>query len=253
VIVDSHQENADIEVIKPRGTSDSNGEERHSSSMKSGRTHGMTTGLTLGPHPQAAITGTAVKTNEKTVGSEKKRYISAITEYHIDGTVWWGFNIDDSNFQKRGIDMPQEDLPTVRFEFIGDSDEPAPPPTPPPKDMDIAITSYWSMISSGDPKSNWIHKLLHFFKSTGNTQSQAISYSNLFQIVALKAHPSNLPKLSHYRAKMKVKSGVSEPPVVKRRAVDSVYVTSAVVDGMYITLLTCFESDETKKNQIRRN
>ena len=238
MVVDSHQENADIEVIKPRGTSDSNGEEKRSSSMKSGRTRGMTTGLTLGPHPQAAIIGTAVKTKEEIVGSEKKRYISPITEYHIDGTVQWGFNIDDSNFQRRGIDMPQEDLPTVRFEFIGDSDEPAPPPTPPPKYMDIVITSYWSMISMGHPlaKSNWIHKLLHFFKSTGNTQST--SYSNLFQIIALNSHPSNLPKLTHYRAKVKVKSGVSGPPEVKRRAVDSVYVTSAVVDGTYITLLS---------------
>ena len=236
-MVDSHQENADIEVMKPRGTSDSNGEEKQSSSMKSGRTRGLTTGLTLGPHPQAAIIGTAAKTKEEIMGSEKKRYISAISEYHIDGRVQWGFDIDDFNFQKRGIDMPQEDLPTVRFEFIGDSDEPAPPPAPPPKDMDIAITSYWSMISMSDPKSNWIHKLLRFFKSTGDTQST--SYSNLFQIVALNFHPSDLPKQTHYRAKMKVKSGVSGPLEVKRRAVDSVNVTSAVVNGMYLTLLTC--------------
>ena len=204
--------------------------------MQSGWTHGWTAGFTLGLHPQAAFTGTAMKAKEEIVGSEKKRYLSAITEFQNDGKVRWGFNIDDVNFQKWGIsNMPDHDLPTVRFEFIGDSDEPAPPPAPPPKYMDIVITSIWSIISPSEPKSTWIRKLLHLFKSTGNTQTT--SYSNLFQIVALKADPSNLPELSHYRAKLKVKSGVSGPPEVKKRAADSVCVTPAVVDGMYISLL----------------
>ena len=86
-------------------------------------------------------------------------------------------------------------------------------------------------------KSTWIHKLLHFFRPTGNLDTQTISYSNLFQIVALKVDPSKLQEPSHYRAKVKVKSGVSRPPVVKRQAADSVCVTPAVVDGKYETLL----------------
>ena len=201
-----------------------------SSSVKSGQTHGMTAGLTLGPHPQAVITGTAMKTYEETAGSERKRYSSAITEHHSDGNVQWGFNIDDVNLQKWGIDMRENVLPTVCFEFIGDSNIPAPPP----KCMDIAITSYWSMIIPSQPKSTWIHKLLHFFKfrSTGNTQTT--SYSNLFQIVALKADLSNLLEPSHYKAKVKVRSGASGPPDVKRQAADSVNMTTAVVDGKYI-------------------
>jgi hypothetical protein len=202
----------------------------------------MSAGLTLGPHPQATITGTATKTNEKTVGFEKKRYNSTITEHRSNGNVRWGFSIDDVNLQKWGIDMREDVLPTVRFEFIGDNDEPAPPP----KYMDIVITSYWSMILPSKPKITWIHKLLHFFsrRSTGNTQTT--SYSNLFQIIALKADLSNFPKPSHYRAMVKVRSGASDPPEVKRRATDSVNVTLAVVDGRYITLLTCgLESDES--------
>jgi hypothetical protein len=205
----------------------------------------MTAALTLGPHPQAVITGTAMNTNEETAGSEKKQYNSSITEYHIDGKVQWGFNINDVNFQKRGVNMPKDVLPTARFKFLGDSNVPA-PPEPPPKCMDIVITSYWSMILPSELKSSWIHKLLGFFKfrSTGNTQT-TISYSNLFQIVVLTADVSNLPELSYYRAKVKVKSGASEPPEVKRHVADSVYVTPAVVDGMYITLLTCgLGSDE---------
>ena len=198
--------------------------------MTLGRTRGMTAGLTLGLHPQAAITGTAMKSNGETTGSEKKHYNSAITEHHSDGNVRWGFNIDDANLQKCGIDMQEDVLPTVCFKFLGDTNIPAPPP----KCMDIVITSYWSLILLSGPKSNWIHKILRFFKfrSTGNTQTT--SYSNLFQIVALKADLSNLPEPSHYRAKVKVRSGVSGPPDVKREGADSVNVTPAVVDGRYL-------------------
>ena len=217
--------------IKPMTTSDSDGEEKQSSSTKSGRTHVMAASLTLGPHPQAAITGSATKTNEEAGSFEKKRYNSAITEHHIDGKVQWGFNIDDANFQKWGINMPKDVLPTACFKFLGDSIVPAPPEHP-PKCMDIVITSYWSLIIPSEPKSTWIHKLLRLFKSTGTgTVTPTTSYSNLFQIVVLTADVSNLPELSYYRAKVKVTSGVSEPPEVKRQAADSLCVTPAVVDG----------------------
>src|SRR6266446_3810082 len=103
--------------------------------------------------------------------------------------------------------------------------------------MDIVITSYWSMILPNKPKSIWIHKLLRLFKSSGNTQTT--SYSTLVQVVALKTVPSNLPKLSRYKAEVKVGSGASDPPEVKvkRRAPDSVNVTPALADGRYITAL----------------
>ena len=242
VVVDSKQENAHVDVIKPKRTSDSDGEEKQSSSTKSGQTRGMAAGLTLGPHPQAAITCTVTKTNEDTAGSEKKRYNSAITEHHSDGNVRWGFNIDDINLQKWGIDIRDDVLPTVCFEFIGENDEPAPPP----KYMEIAITSCWSINFPSKPKSTWYHKLLHSFRSTGNTQTT--SYSNLFQIVALRADLSNFPKPSHYKAKVKVRSGVSFPPVVKRKAADSVDVTPVVVDGKCIALLTCAHNSDKTNN-----
>ena len=195
----------------------------------------MTVGVTLGPHPQGAIMGVAMKTNEETVGSEKKRYNSLITEHHSDGNARWGFNIDDVNLQKWGIDLQEDVLPSVRFKFVGDSNIPAPPP----KCMDIAITSYWSMNIQSEPKSTWIKKLFHIFRLTGNSKTQMISYSNLFQIVALKADLSSLKESSYYRAKVKVRSGVSGSPDVKRKAADSVDVTPAVVDGRSITLLIC--------------
>ena len=203
--------------------------------MKSGHTRGMTVGLNLGLQPQGTITGTTTNTNEKTVGFEKKRYNSVITEHHGDGNVRWGFNIDDVNLQKWGIDIQEDVLPTAHFEFVGNSKVPAPPP----KCMDVVITSYWSMILPSEPKSNWIHKLLRFkfFRPTGNANTQTTSYSNLFQIVALKANLSDtaMPEPSHYRAKVKVRSGASSPPDVKRQAADSVNVIPAVVDGKYIT------------------
>lgn len=227
-------------AIKPQRSQDSDGQERQSSSMKLGWTRGMTAGVTVGPHPTGTITSTATKTREETTASEKKRYTSAITEHRSDGVVRWGFNIDDDNSRKSGIAMRDEVLPVVHFEFFGDSDVPAPPP----ESMDIVIASYWSMILPCEPKSTWIRKILRLFNSSGNTQT--ISYSNLFQLVALKTAPSNLPDRSYYRATVEVRSGVSGPPKVRRPTGDSVIVTPAVVDGRSIvTLLTCgLESDD---------
>lgn len=190
----------------------------------------------MGSNPLAALTITATKKNEETVGSEKTQYNSRITALCSDGNVRWGFNIDDVNLQNWGIDVQEDDLPTAHFEFFGKDEEPAPPP----ECMDIVITSCWSMIPPSGPKITWIHKLLHSFRSTGNTQTT--SYSSLFQIVALKADLSSFTKPSHYRAKVKVKSGASDPqvePDVERQAGDSVDVKLAVVDGRFINLLTC--------------
>ena len=245
IVVDAHQENADVKVIKPRKTPYSDGEEKQLSSLKSGRTHGMASGLTLGPQPHASVRVTATKTKEETAGSEKKLYKSAISEYHDDGKVRWGFNIDDVNFQEGGFEIREDDLPTVHFEFTGDSDEPEPPPTPPPEYMDFVITSHWKRtLPSTKPNHTWIHRLLHAFKSTGNVQT--VSYFNLFQIVALKANLFKLQSLpvSRYRAKVVVNPGASNPHEVKvtRQASESVNVIPAVVDGKYIilvTLLTC--------------
>lgn len=227
--VNSQQENAYVKVIKPKKTSDSDGEQKQLSSTKSSQTCSRTAGLTLGPHPQGTIAGAVTKTKEESAGSEKKQYNSAITVHRSDGNVQWGFNIDDVNFQKRGIELQEDGLPTVCFKFTGENSIPAPPP----KYMDIVITSYWSMVLPGqiESKSTWIHKLLHFFRSTGNTSTT--SYSNIFQIVALKADLPNMPELSHYRAKVKFRSGASSPPdvKVKRKAADSVDVTLAIIDG----------------------
>ena len=118
--------------------------------------------------------------------------------------------------------------------FVGERDEPAPPP----KDIDIVITSYWSMISRSKQKKTGIHKLSRFFRPTGNAQT--VSYSNLFQIVALTVDVSNLSKQSIYRAQVKVKSGVSEPPEVPRcvlKSLKPIHVTAVVVDGVHIALL----------------
>ena len=224
---------------------------------KSGQTRSLTIAMTVSPHPQAVATGSTSKTQEETRGSDKKHFISAITEHHSKGNIQWGITIDDVNLQKGGIDlqkwgidMGKDVLPAARFEFLGNSIVPAPPEHP-PRCMDIAIKSYWSMILPSEPKNTWIRKLLHSlkFRSTGPTSE---SYSNLFQIVALTADLSNLQEPSHYIANVEVRpqAGASNSQAhnvnVKRQAADSVYMTPVVADGMYLTLLTCgHESDET--------
>lgn len=225
VVIDSQQKTARVKDINPKRTLDSDGEVKQSSSTTSGASRSVSVGLTLAPHPQAAIGGNATTTNQKTTGSETKRFNSAINQSKRNGSVQWGFDIDDVNLRKLGVDMQEDVLPTVRFEFFGDRAKPAPPP----KRMDIAIISYWSMIIPNEAKNTWIHKLFRFFRSTGNNTP---SYSNLFQIVALKADPY-LTEPSHYVAKLKFceNSGVSDLPVVEREAADSVRVIPAVVNG----------------------
>ena len=191
VAVDLHQENSHSTGIKPKRTPESEREEKRSSSMKTGRTRSVAPTMTIGLAPKVTLGGSSTWTNEETTGSEKKQYNSRITQQELYGVVWWDFNIDDLNEQEGGIDMSDDILPAVHFEFIGNSDIPAPHP----ERMDIVITSYWSIIPQSEPKGTWIRKVLHLTKSSGATQ--AISYSNLCQIVTFKqSHPTCLSGLA---------------------------------------------------------
>ena len=207
VFVDSREPKAYpvIPEIKPKTTPGSDGEERHSSSTKSGWSHGITGMLNLGLNPQGSLSGSSTKTNEKAEGSEKTRYTSPITQQDKDDKIWWDYGIGDDRYREKGYTMPEDVLPTVHFGFCGKSS---------PKNMDIVITSYWSKISPTQSEQNGtqVHKLLRLFRSTGKTQ--CISFSNLFQIVALTADVNNLIKRNHYPAtvKMYLDSGISVPP-----------------------------------------
>ena len=132
--------------------------------------------------------------------------------------------------------MPDKVLPTVHFGFNGKS-------ISFPKHMDIVITSYWSKISPtrSEPNRTQIHKLLHLFKSIGKTQ--CISFSNLFQIVALTANIDNLMKRNHYKAKTKMylDSGISVPPKPEAEAesLERIEGTPVVVDADGMCTLLC--------------
>ena len=249
--VDSHQGNAEAEGINPQKTPYSDGEVKQISSTKSVSARAFTSGITVAPNPQGTVSFTGSKSIEKAAGNEEKQILNRIDQYDNDGKVWWSFDIDDAHYQEKGRDLEDDHLPTVRFVFTGDSDEPEPPPTPPPKDMDIVITSYWKLTLPNEPKSTWIHKLLHF-KSSG--KAQTLSYSNLFQIVVLEADLDKLLGLCRYKAEVIVNldpaSGASNPhevEVKRRVALGSVHVIPVVVDSKYITLLTCelYEFNET--------
>ena len=164
-----------------------------------------------GPAGCRECSGSSKRENETTKGLEEIRYTSPITRQSIDGKIWWDYGIGDHRYREKGYTMPDNILPTVNFGFNNIS---------PPNHMDIVITSYWSKISPtrSEPKlpnRTQIHKLLRLFKSTGKTQC-SVSFSNLFQIVALTANMDNLMKRNHYKAKVKMylDSGItsSGPP-----------------------------------------
>ena len=200
----------------------------------------MTAMLNLGLNPQGGLSGSLTKTKESSEGSEKTRYTSPITQQDKDGKIWWDYGIGDDRYQEIGYPMPKDVLPTVHFRFYDKS---------PPKFMDIVITSYWSKIfpTRSEPDKTQIHKLLHLYRSTGKTQR--ISFSNIFQIVALTAEVDKLIKSNYYnpaKVKMNLDSGVSEPPDPEdqrreAKSLKGIEGTPVVVDadGMYIlTLLT---------------
>ena len=232
VFVDSREPEAFpvIREIKPVTTPGSNGEERHLLSTKSGSSHVITGKLQVGMTTQGALSGSSTKTNERTEGSEQTRYTSPITQQYKEGKIWWDYGIGDDRYQEKGYIMPDNALPTVHFGFNG---------KPFPKNMDIVITSYWSKISPtrSEPKlpnRTQIHKLLRLFKSTGKTQC-SVSFSNLFQIVALTANMDNLMKRNHYKAKVKMylDSGISVPPKPEPQAesLERIEGTPVVVDA----------------------
>jgi len=204
-------------------------------SIKKGVTRGMEGSLTLGPRPQGTIKVAKTKTDEETAGSEKKRYTSRITEQHIDGEIQWGFYVDDLHDQESGIEFPEDALPTVCFEFVGNPKD----PLPLPKCMDIEIASHWSIIPASMEESNWIRKFLNVSMSSGN--AHATSYSNLGQIVALETVPSDLPPRSDYKATMHVRPGVPHTDYfscyteIDIPTADSVTVTEEFTTGRFIT------------------
>ena len=244
VFVDAQERNAVIPFFKPETTPASNGEEMHSLSTRSGRTHGATGSVTLALNPQGTVTGTSTTTNENTVSTGKNLYTSPISG-RTNGfdKIWWDYRIDDDRYKKLGYPMPKDVLPSVRFKFYGDHDDPqAPPPH-----MDIAITSYWSKVSQRElPEkgTGMIHNFLHLFRSTGKTKTKSESYSNLFQIVAFTADVPNLSMDTSYQALVKIDldSGVSGPHENLRdkakslKAIENMTAVVAKTSGMYITL-----------------
>ena len=189
----------------------------------------MTAMLSRGVTFLGSLIGGLTTTNERTEGFEKKRYTSPITQQYDDGKIWWDYGIGDDRYRENGYDMPENVLPAVHFEFDN---------TSPPKHIDIVITSFWSKISPTRSEQNrtLIHKLLHLLRSNGKTQS--ISFSNLFQIVALTANMDNLMKRNCYNERVKIylDSGISLPPKPEPKAESltgkRIEGTSVVVDGM---------------------
>jgi hypothetical protein len=245
VLVDSGDPKAysDIEKIKPKLTPASNGEEKQSSSTKSGRSRAAAANLDVGAIPRGSVSGSFTWTNEKNDGSERVRYTSTITKQDKGGKIWWNYGIYDDNYRDYGYNMPKDVLPTVPFRFYGRKS--------PPKHMGIVITSYWSKISRTQPGSELKRKKFwHLLRPTDKTQP--VSFSNLFQIVALTADVDNLRKSNIYglvtvKMHLDSESGVSEPlapePDDQRPEAESPKIFEGIpvvvdADGMYIILLT---------------
>lgn len=190
-----------------------------SSSSTRGSVRGLNGMISMVPGVQL----TAQTTKQQTKGVENRRNRSPISEHHGDGSVRWGFPIEDVKLQKEGIDMLVQDiLPTVRFDYVGNSDV----PKNPPNDINTLIISCWSMISKG--KKNRIQKFLK------DLQNQTTNYySNLFNVILLNTSldHSSSKNPSHYKANLTVKEGMTTSTQIQRYANEQFKFDSHTADG----------------------
>ena len=99
-----------------------------------------------------------------------KATVSRIIQVAMNSKAEWDFHITDP--LGNGITLSPDQLPSAGFDFVGETNIPAPPST----HMDIEILSFWSV--RGNPLQNF----------DGYDKP---AYSNICQIINLKV-PSNL-------------------------------------------------------------
>ena len=119
------------------------------------------------------------------------QYTSQIDPQTYFGIASCGFNIDDPSHRTRGIQMPDDILPTIDFEFLGgprSSD-----PIRVPSIIDVEIKSYWTAMSHSKHGFPWISGIFSPLKKTVSP------YSNLCQAIVLEI-PSHLVKRADYKA-----------------------------------------------------
>lgn len=198
VTVDTQEENADVNIIKPLRTPAFDREVKGISGSKTNWSAGFggTIGGILGAIPTMTGTGTSTRAGEKSSSSEQKQFTSRITEDGKRGVAWWGFNIDDPFEQDKGIRMCDESLPSAKFKFLGKTK--APPPSL-PKFVHVEVASYWSIPAGGGP---WLDIILKSAPKSG-------LYSNLCQVVVLKI-PSQLSEGYPYCATLHIDSAGME-------------------------------------------
>lgn len=153
----------------------------------SGAIGATATGVNVG------VSGTYTRAAEEGTSSAIKHVIAKITKQVQLGFVWWGFDILDSNLQQDGIVFGETERPTATFTFHPGVDN----HTSIPKEVDVEITTYWSIIL--DPttgNTGWLHKIV-------TNSSSVARYSHICQMTALNI-PTDLKQDSAHSAVLNV-------------------------------------------------
>jgi hypothetical protein len=106
-----------------------------------------------------------------------------ISSIGMDGLGVWCYDVIDGFSQVGEKVMASDKLPQARFDFIGETDTPAPPPDR----IDVEVATYWSVLprNGGSENSLWNWPIGFW--------SNKPSYSNIYQLMALKI-PSDVPR-----------------------------------------------------------
>ena len=198
ITVDSRNQDANVNIVKPLQTWANDKGSKVVSASKSGwaATGGVAATISLLPlKPQATLTATGGQTGETSTSAEKMQYTSQIDPQTYFGIASCGFNIDDPSHRTRGIQMPDAILPTIDFEFLG-----GPTSSDPicvPSIIDVEIKSYWTAMCHSEHGFPWISGIFSPLKKTMSP------YSNLCQAVVLEI-PSHLARRADYKAALLV-------------------------------------------------
>jgi len=164
------------------------------------KTGGGAFGATTSPFPLPSFNFSAIgnyaTADTEGTSSATKQFNFRITQQSKLGAIWWGFDEHDTNRQKDGTILEESELPTAKFHFSTEANEPAPGI---PEHIDAEVASYWSIIPSPTVTSNlsWLSKIIPL----PSNDSPVSQYSHLCQMTSLKI-PSDLKQDSYYCANL---------------------------------------------------
>ncbi|KAJ7575342.1 hypothetical protein C8J56DRAFT_1032569 [Mycena floridula] len=177
---------------KPRYTPAASAEVKETTSKEISRVGQFTAAVkSLLGVPSLEFTGSTSMTLKTSLASERLKKGSRITQRDFGGHISWLFAVDDEHEKQYGLEITEENLPSVDFRLLPDVHNPVTLPAT----ARTEVASYWQLP----------------FPLKSQSEAPHLCFQNLCLVVALQL-PSNLTQSLSYRATLQ-KSPGSEKPI----------------------------------------